>query len=94
MNNNEADSADVEKIISIGRIFSEKDNMWLPCLKDENTHDIDPMWVSAVMYLILDRYTNCIPEHSQIEFYETTLKIFEAMKENGASYIYKVPLKE
>jgi hypothetical protein len=84
------DSENVENIISIGRIFSEKDNMWLPCLKDEATHDIDPMWVAAVMYLILDRYTGCVPDEKQIEFYEMTLKMFDQMKENGAEYIFKV----
>jgi hypothetical protein len=84
----------VETIISVGRIFSEKDNMWLPCLKDEATHDIDPVWVAAVMYLVLDRYTGCVPDESQIEFYQTTLKLFEAMKANGEQYIMKVPLKE
>lgn len=84
----------VETIISVGRIFSEKDNMWLPCLKDEATHDIDPMWVAAVMYLVLDRYTGCVPDESQIEFYQTTLKLFEVMKQNGEQYIIKVPPKE
>lgn len=87
-------SEGVETIISVGRIFSEKDNMWLPCLKDEATHDIDPVWVAAVMYLILDRYTGCVPDESQIEFYQTTLKLFEAMKANGEQYIIKVPIKE
>lgn len=84
------DLKNVESIISIGRVFSEKDNMWLPCLKDEATHDIDPMWVAAVMYLILDRYTGCVPDDKQIEFYETTLKLFETMKINGEQYIIKV----
>jgi len=84
------DPSNVETIISIGRIFSELDQMWMPCLKDEATHDIDPVWVAAVMYLILDRYTGCVPDKTQIEFYNTTLNIFESMKENGAQYIFKV----
>lgn len=88
------DPESVENVISIGRIFSEKDNMYLPCLKDEATHEIDPMWVAAVMYLILDRYTGCIPDESQIEFYKTTLKIFEEMKTNGEQYILKLSPKE
>ena len=84
----------VETLISIGRVFSEEQNMWLPCLKDEATHDIDPMWVAAVMYLILDRYTGCVPDETQIEFYQTVLKLFEVMKENGEEYILKVREKE
>lgn len=84
----------VETIVSIGRIFSEKENMWMPCLKDEATHDIDPMWVAAVMYLVLDRYTGCVPDDKQIEFYEMTMKFFETMKEDGAQYILKVPSED
>ena len=80
----------VETLVSIGRVFSEKDNMWLPCLKDEAQHDIDPMWVAAVMYLILDRYTGCVPDSKQVEFYNMTLEMFETMKKNGAEYIFKV----
>jgi hypothetical protein len=90
MNEDNLKPDSVETIISIGRIFSEKDDMWMPCLKDEASHDIDPVWVAAVMYLVLDRYVGCIPDEKQIEFYETTLKIFEAMKENGAKFILKV----
>lgn len=88
--NQDLDPSSVETIVSIGRIFSEKDQMWMPCLKDEATHDIDPVWVAAVMYLILDRYTGCVPDESQIEFYNATLNLFESMKENGAQYIFKV----
>ena len=86
----EVNLSTVEPIITIGRIFSDKEQIWLPCLRDEATHDIDPIWTAAVMYLLLDRYTSCVPEDSQIEFYETTLKMFESMKENGAEYILKV----
>jgi len=49
------------------------------------------MWVAAVMYLVLDRYTGCVPDDKQIEFYEMTMKFFETMKEDGAQYILKVP---
>jgi hypothetical protein len=92
--NENVNSDSVEKIITIGRIYSENDKMWLPCLKDEATHDIDPMWVAAVMYLILDRYTGCVPDEKQIEFYDVTLKLFETMKENGSQYIFKVKQPE
>jgi hypothetical protein len=84
----------VEVVLSIGKIYSEKDEIYLPCLKDEASHDIDPMWVSAVMYLILDRYISSIPEDKQVDFYDTTLRLFEKIKEEGAQYILKVPRKE
>jgi hypothetical protein len=83
---------DVEPLITLSRIFSEKDGMYLPCLSDMKTHDIDPMWVASSMYLLLDRYVSCIPENKQNEFYQETMNAFEMMKEHGAGYITKIPL--
>jgi len=94
MKEDELANADITPIITIGKVFSEPDQMWLPCLKDENSHDIDPVWVSSIMYLILDRYTGCVPDQHQVEFYETTLKIFETMKEHGHEYLLKVKTQD
>jgi hypothetical protein len=94
MEEDNLEQEDVEVVLSIGKIYSEKDDVYLPCVKDEASHDIDPMWVAAVMYLILDRYVSSIPEDKQNEFYDTTIKLFEKIKESGAEYILKVQSKE
>lgn len=92
--NENIDSSSFERLLSIGRVFDNKSNLWFPTIKDEKSHDIDPMWVSATMFLLLDRYLNNIPDERQNEFYETTLFYFEKMKETGLAYITKVDLKE
>jgi hypothetical protein len=94
MSSDKFNPADAENVISIGRIFSEEHQAWFPCLKDEKTHDIDPIWVAATMFLLLDRYVSCIPEQHQNGFYDATLEMFEKMKSEGMGYLIKIKAEE
>lgn len=78
-----------EVLFQVIRIFSEKDQEWLPAIKDASAHDFDPVWVAALMYLVLDRYVSNIDDEAQQDFVERVYKIFEVMKENGHDYMEK-----
>jgi hypothetical protein len=82
-----------EVLFQVIRIFSEKDQEWLPAIKDANAHDFDPVWVAALMYLILDRYVSNIDDNAQQDFTEKVYKIFEVMKENGQHYMEKLKVQ-
>lgn len=88
------DTNSLEILLSVGRVFDQVSNMWFPTIKDVKSHDIDPMWVSAVLFLLLDRYLSNIPDDQQNEFYEKTLFYFEQMKKDGLGYITKIDLEE
>lgn len=79
-----------EELFTIGRIFSEKQQAWLPALKDIKEHDIDPAWVAAILYLVYDRYMSCIDDGSQINFSKKTLELFNLMRKDGYSYIERL----
>ena len=84
-----------ETIIKIGKILDEKTGYWNPFLQDVSEHEIDPLWVAAVLFLIQDRYISCIPDDKQIEFFKETKKILRTMEEEGAGYVFKLnPLKD
>jgi hypothetical protein len=92
--NENIDSDSLEILLSVGRVFDKKSGMWFPTIKDEKSHDIDPMWVSAVLFLTLDRYLSNIPDEHQNDFYEKTLFYFSEMQKDGLSYVTKIDLKE
>jgi len=80
---------EIEEIIKIVRIYSEKNQMWLPAIKDIQTHDMDPMWVASILYLIYDRYLACIDDDKQLWFSKSILNIFAMMRKDGHSYLIK-----
>jgi hypothetical protein len=82
-----------EVLFQVIRIFSEKDQEWLPAIKDTSAHDFDPVWVAALMYLMLDRYVSNIDDEAQPDFVEKVYKIFEVMKENGQHYMEKLKVQ-
>jgi hypothetical protein len=81
---------EIEELITICRVFSEKDQMWLPAMKDLQSHDIDPMWVAALMYLLYDRYLSCIDDEKQEWFSKSVLNLFGMMRKDGYNYIDKI----
>lgn len=86
------DSTSLEELITICRVRNTDDNNWCPCIKDQKTHDIDPMWVAAVLFTVYDRYLNNITDASQHEFGRETLKYFNSMIKTGPVYVEKVNL--
>ena len=55
----------LEILLSIGQIFSKKNESWLPFVKDEKSHDFDAIWVASLMYLIYDKYISSIDDDKQ-----------------------------
>lgn len=88
MNNNKLES---ELILKIHRVLSDRGD-WMPAIQDVASHDIDPMWVAGVAYLIIDRYVNSIKESNQIKFYEEVLVWFDKMVKSSttAQYVDKI----
>jgi hypothetical protein len=83
-----------ELILKIHRVLSDRGD-WMPAIQDVASHDIDPMWVAGVAYLIIDRYVNSIEESKQIKFYEDVISWFERMtneNNNASGYIEKMKL--
>jgi hypothetical protein len=93
--NDHIDPDSVEELISIVRVFSNKSNSWIPALIDKASHDIDPVWVAGVLFMILDRYVSCVSDEQQILFQEHCMTIFEKMaKEGGEEYVYRIDSAE
>lgn len=87
-NDNEIKS---ELLLKIHRVLSENGD-WMPAIEDVSSHDIDPMWVAGVSYLIIDRYVSSIKESNQNKFYEEVLVWFNKMVKSGntTQYIEKI----
>jgi hypothetical protein len=85
------DPDSLEEVFSINRIFSNKSQSWVPALVDKASHDVDALWVAAVLYMILDRYTTCVSDDKQIAFLDLSLKIFNKMiEEGGEEFIWRI----
>jgi hypothetical protein len=81
----------VEEVMSICRVLAKDNETWCPGILDKATHEISPMWVASLLYIILDRYVSCYPDEQQIEFQETCLELFEHMLKEGAEeHIHKM----
>jgi hypothetical protein len=91
MNNKEFKS---ELILKIHRVLNEDTKGWMPAIEDVASHDIDPMWVAGVAYLIIDRYVSSVKESKQNKFYEDVLTWFNTMAKNSSTteYIEKMNL--
>lgn len=84
-----------ELILKIHRVLNDRGE-WMPAIEDVASHDIDPMWVAGVAYLIIDRYVNSIKESRQIKFYEEVLAWFDKMvkSSNTTQYVEKIDISE
>jgi len=83
-----------ELILSIHRVLDDEGN-WMPAIQDIATHDIDPMWVAGVAYLLIDRYVSSIEESEQNKFYEEVMVWFDRMKKTEATqYIEKINIQK
>jgi hypothetical protein len=84
-----------ELILKIHRVLNDRGD-WMPAIQDVASHDIDPMWVAGVAFLIVDRYVNSIKESRQIKFYEEVLEWFDKMVKSGntAQYVEKIDVPE
>jgi hypothetical protein len=79
-----------ELILKIHRVLDEKNN-WMPAIEDVASHDIDPMWVAGVSFLLIDRYVSSIQESDQNKFYEEVMFWFDKMiKTDATQYVEKV----
>ena len=84
-----------EDLIQICRFASpQTQNMWTPCIKRLKSHDITPLWVASVLYLILDSYIGSVDDKNQQQFFKETIKIFNIMKKEGHNYVSKVNFSE
>lgn len=71
-----------EKIIEI---FCIKDEEYLnPALKITKTHEVEPLWVASLMYLIYDYYISGIDESLQNDFADEVKTLVEMMQEEGS----------
>jgi hypothetical protein len=79
---------DKKLILKIYQLTSEAGDL-APALEDVETHEVTPMWVAGLMYIILDRYLTCIEDSNQKEFKETTIKwLAEMVKDDqGSAYV-------
>lgn len=83
-----------ELILKIHRVLDEKNN-WMPAIEDVASHDIDPMWVAGVSFLLIDRYVSSIQESDQNKFYEEVMFWFDKMiKTDATQYVEKVNFKK
>ena len=79
-----------ELILKIHRVLDEKNN-WMPAIEDVASHDINPMWVAGVSFLLIDRYVSSIQESDQNKFYEEVMFWFDKMiKTDATQYVEKV----
>lgn len=46
---------------------------WMPAIQDITSHDITPLWVAGVSYIIMDRYLSCVDDSKQKDFKEEML---------------------
>jgi hypothetical protein len=83
------DKKSLEVLLSIGQIFSKKNETWLPFIKDEKSHNFDALWVASLMYLIYDKYISSIDDENQNEFSEEVLELFNFIIENGIEHTFK-----
>ena len=88
MNNDKLES---ELILKIHRVLSDRGD-WMPAIQDVASHDIDPMWVAGVAYLIIDRYVNSIEESKQNKFYDDVMIWLDRMlkSNNTTQYVDKI----
>jgi hypothetical protein len=49
-------------------------------------HVFDPDLCGGILYLILNRYLNHVPEADQIEFLDATLKVFKHLMKDQQGY--------
>jgi hypothetical protein len=79
-----------ELILKIHRVLDKKNN-WMPAIEDVASHDINPMWVAGVSFLLIDRYVSSIQESDQNKFYEEVMFWFDKMiKTDATQYVEKV----
>jgi hypothetical protein len=59
-------------------------------LIEMKSHSIDTVWVGGVLYSILAKYMDCIPDSAQIEFLKESMDMFNALMKDqkGAVYIH------
>jgi hypothetical protein len=88
MNNDKLKS---ELILKIHRVLSDRGD-WMPAIQDVASHDIDPMWIAGVVYLIIDRYVNSIEESKQNKFYDDVMVWLDRMlkSNNTTQYVDKI----
>jgi hypothetical protein len=77
-----------ELLLKIHRVLNTENNTWMPAIQDVATHDIDPLWVAGVAYLIIDRYVSSVEESKQNKFYEETMVWFTRMVKNSSTTEY------
>jgi hypothetical protein len=49
-------------------------------------HHFDPDLCGGILYLVLNRYLNHVPESDQIEFLDATLKVFKHLMKDQQGY--------
>lgn len=79
-----------ETLFEILRVFSKENQEWIPAIRDHINHEVSPVWVASVLYLIYDRYMSCVPDDQQQEFGDVTQKIFKKILEIGHEYVLPV----
>jgi hypothetical protein len=85
------DVTESELIFKIHRL-KKSDETWIPAIEDVKSHDITPVWVAGLAYMIIDRYLNCVEESNQNKFHEEMMYWLEMMLKDhtGSGYIEKM----
>lgn len=65
---------------------------WMPAIKDITSHDITPLWVAGVVYIIMDRYLSCVDDAKQQDFKDEMITwLARMLKDDEATkYIEKM----
>ena len=74
-------------LFKIYRVETPIENVYNPAILDINSHDISPMWVACVMYSVLAKYIDALPENIQNAFQQSTVEIFNKCVDVGMEYI-------
>jgi hypothetical protein len=77
-----------ELLLKIHRVFHNESGTWMPAIQDVISHNITPLWVAGVAYLIIDRYISSVEESNQNEFLKEVLRLFNKMAKNSSTTEY------
>jgi len=85
------DITESELIFKIHRL-KKPNGDWIPAIEDMKSHDITPVWVAGMAYVIIDRYLSSVVESNQHDFQEEMLHWLSLMLEDniGSDYTDKM----
>jgi hypothetical protein len=68
-----------------------RDNDTGTLLIEMKSHAIDTVWVGGMLYSILAKYMDCVPESEQVEFLKETMDMFSTLMKDQKGIVYLYP---